>query len=122
MNSRPVRLEVNDELTRVLRMLLTRANEMPDGAHAVDYFPLNPWGDVELFRRAVYQPLHGDSDHVATIGSPRQEIVIAGDDVPPIRDVIDRLSDSLSTARPWVALSDRERQAVATLVQRLPVD
>lgn len=101
-----------------LLMLLSTALELSEGSHVVDHLPVNPWGDIDEFRRAVFLPLHGNAESSAPTPH-REEVVLSPDEVAPIRAIVDGLAESISGGCPWVELTDPEREAAERLVARL---
>jgi hypothetical protein len=120
MAGQPVVIQLTEGVRPVLRRLLRAALELPTGSRVVDHLPLNPWGDLEEFRRAIFMPLHGEGD--ARGGEPGGvELVIEPGDVVHIRAVIDGLAESVAGGVPWVAVSEQERDAVTRLLARTDV-
>jgi hypothetical protein len=90
---------------------------LADGESVADHLPVNPWGDVDEFRRVVYLTLHGEP--AAWQAPSKSDVVLEREDIAPIRDVLDGLAESYSGGNPWVALIDRERRAVERVLARL---
>jgi hypothetical protein len=118
MSSQPVTIYLTEGVRPVLVRLLRAALELPKGSRVVDSLPLNPWGNIEEFRRAVFLPLHGEeAPTMAGLGGVA--LTIEPDDVRPIRDVLDGLAESITGGTPWVAPSQEERLAVNRLLARV---
>jgi hypothetical protein len=117
MISGPVVIYLTEAVRPVLVRLLRAALDVPEGGRVVDFLPVNPWGEVEEFRQAVFLPLHGEEAPRAALRGV--ELPIAPDDVGPIRDVLDGLAESISGGNPWAAPSQEERDAVSRLLARL---
>ena len=117
MTNGPVKLRLAPEVARVLSRLLSEALALGDGARVVDHFPINPWGDLDAFRREVFDPLHRrpvqDSDGTGRV------ITIAAPDVDPLRDVLDSLAEAISGGVPWRSLGVVERKVVDSVVDEL---
>lgn len=118
MTSQPVTIHLTEAVRPVLLRLLRAALELPEGSRVVDALPLNPWGDVEEFRLAVFLPLHGE-EVPTSAGLGGAALKVQADDVRPIRDVLDGLAESITGGTPWVALSQEERAAVNGLLARI---
>lgn len=118
MTADQLRLHMSESVRATLVQLLTTALDLVDANSVADHLPVNPWGDVDEFRRAVYLPLHGEPGDWQP--SPMDyELVLEPDEIVPVRDVLDGLAESFSGGNPWVALTDRERRAVESLLARL---
>jgi hypothetical protein len=89
--------------------------DLPHGSRVVDHLPLNPWGDLEQFRKAVFVPLFDEGPGLSAVPGTT-ELIIAPTDVAYIRDVVGRLDDSITGGVPWGALSAIEREAVARVL------
>lgn len=118
MNSCSIRLLLGRDVRATLIMLLTRVLELPEGSRVVDHLPINPWGDVEAFRQAVFLPLHGQAP-LPDRDEHEQEVILEPDEVKPIRDVLDGLAESISGGVPWTAVTTAEREAIERLLSRL---
>jgi hypothetical protein len=92
-----------------LRSLLAVSTELGEGARVVDYLPVAPWGDLDEFRRRVYEPLR--------LSAPPSEgsansIEVTSDDARLIWSVLQGLAESFSGGVPWSPLSRSELEAV----------
>lgn len=119
MTDVPATLLLGNDIRETLAMMLKVALELPTGSDVADHVPINPWGDVEKFRQAVYLPLHGERPSASPGESQFQGFVLAPRDVIHIRDVIDRLAENFSGGSPWVAPTGLERAAVEALLARI---
>lgn len=118
MTADQLRLHMSENVRATLVQMLTTALDLVDADSVADHLPVNPWGDVDEFRRAVYLPLHGEpgDGHLSPVD---YDLVLGPDEIVPVRDVLDGLAESISGGIPWVALTDRERLAVESLLARL---
>lgn len=99
-----------------LRLLLTAAASMPEGARVVDHLPSNPWGDLDDFQTSVYEPLRtGTSVDPSTPG----RLAVADTDVASLFGVLQGLSESFAGGVPWSALSGDERAVVSRCLRSL---
>jgi hypothetical protein len=95
---------------------------MATGARVIDSLPINPWGDLDEFRKQVYGPIHGTAPAAPTLAGDQTSVFIDADDVARIKDVLDGLGESISGGVPWIAVTDEEREAVNRLVKQLEAD
>lgn len=119
MTAQGLRLHMSESVRATLVQLLTAVLDLADGNSVADHLPVNPWGDVDEFRRLVYLPLHGEPTHRQPPPS-NSELILEREEIVPIRDVVHGLAESFSDGNPWVALTDRERRAVECVLARLP--
>lgn len=112
-------LVLESGVRKTLVTMLKVARELPTGSDAADHLPINPWGDVEKFRRGVYVPLHGEEPSAPRSVAGLEEVFVEAPDVPPIRNVVDRLAENFSGGSPWVAPTIGEREAIETLLSRI---
>jgi hypothetical protein len=118
MTAQELRLHMSESVGVTLSQMLRTALDLTDGRSVADRLPVNPWGDVDEFRRRVYLPLHGEP--VDSQPSPaNSELVLEPEEIAPIREVLDGIAESFSGGNPWVALTDRERRAVERVLARL---
>lgn len=112
-------LTMTEPVRDTLAMLLAKLLALPDGAQVVDHLPLNPWGNLDAFRRQVFYPLHGDDGSPDILDERSFQVAIPTQDVVPIRDVIYDLAESFSGGHPWGPISQTERGAIQRLAHRV---
>jgi hypothetical protein len=114
-------LNLTTEIRAALRNLLTTAGRLEDYARIVDHFPDEPFGDLDEFRRSVYEPLR-DSRSVTT--GPGDSFNLDLEDSRLVFDVIHGISEGWAGGTPWMAMTPGERSAVDRLLDtlRLPQD
>ena len=115
----PVTLVLDSDAHMTLARMLKLALGLPTGTDAADHLPVNPWGDMDNFRRAVYIPLHGGGPSTPSSMAGAQEVVIEPGNVAPIRDVLDRLARNFSSGSEWTAPSALERGAIEPALARM---
>jgi hypothetical protein len=119
MTASDLTLQMTEPVRDTFAMLLAKVLALPEGARVVDELPLNPWGDLDAFRKQVFYPLHGDGDSPRSLDERSYQVTIPAHDVVPIRDVIYDLAESFSGGQPWGLISQSERGAIERLADRI---
>jgi hypothetical protein len=114
-------LNLTPKIRAALQNLLTTAGRLEDYARIVDHFPDEPFGDLDEFRRSVYEPLRASRS--GTTG-PGDNFNLDLNDSRRIFDVIKGIADGWAGGTPWMAMTPAERSAVDRLLDtlRLPRD
>lgn len=99
-----------------LENLLTIAGRLEDNARVVDHLPDEPYGDLDEFRRSVYEPLRNRQSVTAGQGD---NFSLDLRDADLVFDVIKGIDDGWVGGTPWKAMSLAERSAVDRLLETL---
>lgn len=99
-----------------LENLLTIAGRLEDNARIVDHLPDEPYGDLDEFRRSVYEPLR---DGRSVTAGPGDNFSLDLQDAGLIFDVVEGISDGWAGGTPWKAMSSAERSAVDRFLETL---
>lgn len=112
-------LELTPDTRRVLENLLATATRLEEGARIVDHLPDEPWGDLDEFRRLVYEPLRTLESSTPSVGPQARTIELGSQDARHVFNVLEGLAEGWSGGVPWVALSPAERPAVDRCLKAL---
>jgi hypothetical protein len=99
-----------------LENLLTIAGRLEDNARIVDHLPDEPYGDLDEFRRSVYEPLR---DRRSATTGQGDNFSLDLRDADLIFDVIKGMSEGWAGGTPWKAMSPAERSAVDRFLETL---
>lgn len=119
MTAPDLTLRMTEPVRDTLAMLLAKVLNLPEGAQVIDQLPVDPWGDLDAFRKQVFYPLYGDKDSQRSPDERSCQVTIPADDIVPIRDVIYDLAESFSGGHPWGPISQSERVAIQGLADRI---
>jgi len=109
-------LNITPEVQAVLENMLVIAGQMGDDARVVDRLPDKPYGDLDEFRRSVYDPLRDKRSVAAGRGD---NFTLDLGDADLIFDVIKGISDGWVGGTSWKAMSSAERSAVDRFLEAL---
>ena len=102
-------LNLTPEVRAALENLLTIARRLEDSARIVDHLPDQPYGDIDEFRRSVYEPLR---DRRSVTAGQGDNFNLDLRDADLVFDVIKGISEGWAGGTPWKAMSSAERSAV----------
>ena len=109
-------LNLTPEIRAALENLLTIAGRLEDNARIVDHLPDEPYGDLDEFRRQVYDPLRLKQ---SVAGGRGENFSVDLQDVDLIFDVMKGMDDGWVGGTPWKAMSPAEREAVDRFLEKL---
>lgn len=109
-------LNLTPEVRIALENQLTIAERLEDNARIVDHFPDEPFGDLDEFRRSVYEPLRDRRSVTAGRGN---NFSLNLNDAGLLFDVIKGIDDGWVGGTPWKAMSSAERAAVDRFLEML---
>jgi hypothetical protein len=109
-------LNLTTEVRAALENLLTIAGQLDDNAKIIDHLPDEPYGDLDEFRRSVYEPLRDGRSVTAGDGD---NFSFDHQDVGPVFDVIRGISEGWAGGTPWKVMSSAERPAVDRFLKEL---
>lgn len=99
-----------------LENLLTIAGRLEDNSRIVDYFPDEPYGDLDEFRQSVYEPLR---DRRFVTAGHGDIFNLDLRDAGLVFDVIKGISEGWAGGTPWKVMSSAERSAVGRFLEIL---
>jgi hypothetical protein len=109
-------LNLTPPVRRALENLLTVAEQLEDYARIVDHLPDEPYGDLDEFRRTVYEPLR---DKRSVTEGHGENFSLDLEDVDLILDVLKGMDDGWTGGTPWKAMNPTERAAVDRFLETL---
>ena len=109
-------LNLTPEARTALENLLTIAGRLEDNARIVDHLSDEAYGDLDEFRRSVYEPLR---DSRSVTAGPGDNFSLDLQDAGLIFDVVKGISDGWVGGTPWKAMSSAERSAVDRFLETL---
>ena len=83
----------------------------------LEYLGSDPWGDLEAFRREVYDPMRTGDPAQGRQPVGAVSVGISTSDLARMNGVLEDLYESYSGGRPWLAITPEER----TMFERLAV-
>lgn len=108
-------LDLTPGVRAVLENLLLAAQSLEDGARVVDHLPDEPWGNLDQFRREVYEPLKASAATETRVGN----LILAPQDAGRVFGVLEGLAEGWSGGVPWVPLTSAEKAAVIRCLEGL---
>jgi hypothetical protein len=111
-------LVVSDEPRRVFARVVEGVLSLREGDDVADYLGTNPWGDMDAFRREIYEPMRSGKagPHVAG-GS---ELVIPVADLSRLNAWLDGFYEGYSGGSEWRPPRDDDRAVFERLAAQLP--
>lgn len=109
-------LNLTPGVRAALENLLTIAGRLEGDARIVDHLPDQPWGDLDAFRRSVYEPLRDRRS--VTVGQG-DNFSLDIRDVGLVFDLIKGIDEGWAGGTPWKAMSLAERSAVDRFLETL---
>jgi hypothetical protein len=109
-------LNLTPGVRAALENLLTIAGRLEDNARIVDHLPDEPYGDLDEFRRSVYEPLR---DRRSVTAGHGDNFSLDLRDADLVFDVIKGMDDGWVGGTPWKAMSLAERSVVDRFLETL---
>ena len=93
--------------------------QLDQGSGVADFLGRDPWGDLDAYRREVFDPMQPGDATVAADARQRTRVEIPIHDLPRINSVLGEFYDGYSAGAWWSGIGVPERAIFERLVAQV---